>query len=142
MNEDLELLNYIYQNAKMGITGINDIQKYIEDIDLKNYALGQLSDYQKVCNEAIELLIQRGSKEKDINSFAKISSYIMANMKSMTDNSPSNLAKMLIEGSNKGIIEITKHLNEYQNISEEVKSLATNLLNIEEKNLDRLKKFL
>lgn len=142
MNEDLELLNYIYQNAKMGITGINDIQKYIEDIDLKNYVLEQLSDYQKVCNEAIELLIQRGSKEKDINSFAKISSYIMANMKSMTDNSPSNLAKMLIEGSNKGIIEITKHLNEYQNISEEVKSLATNLLNIEEKNLDRLKKFL
>ena len=141
MNEDLELLNYIYQNAKMGITGINDIQKYIEDIDLKNYVLEQLSDYQKVCNEAIELLIQRGSKEKDINSFAKISSYIMANMKSMTDNSPSNLAKMLIEGSNKGIIEITKHLNEYQNISEEVKSLATNLLNIEEKNLDRLKKF-
>ena len=142
MNENLELLNYIYQNARMGIIAIDNLKDHIADIKLKDYIIEQYKDYESVCNEAINYFIKLGHKETDLNTMIKVNTYIMVNMKAMMDNSPSNIAKMMIEGSNKGIIEITSNLNKYANCDEKVKALANKLLKIEQKNLESLKKFL
>ena len=73
---------------------------------------------------------------------AKISSYMMTQMKTMSDSSTSNLAKMMMEGSNKGIIEITEKLNNFAEQDEEIVALANKLLETEQNNLDNLKQFL
>lgn len=142
MNENLELLNYIYQNARMGIIAIDNLKDHIEDIKLKEYVVEEYKDYQAICDEAINYFIKLGHKESDLSTMLKVNTYIMVNMKAMIDNSPTNIAKMMIEGSNKGIIEITENLNKYEDCDEKVKTLANKLLKIEEKNLECLKKFL
>ena len=71
-----------------------------------------------------------------------MSSYMMSKMKLMKDSSSSAIAKMMIEGSNKGIIEITEKLNNYPKDDQEIVDLANKLLDIEQKNLDDLKEFL
>ena len=83
-----------------------------------------------------------GKEKQDINPVAKMSSYMMSKMKLMKDSSSSAIAKMMIEGSNKGIIEITEKLNNYPKDDQEIVDLANKLLDIEQKNLDDLKDFL
>ncbi len=142
MNKHIEFLNYIYQNAQMGIVGIDDIITKVEDKEFEKLLNEQKADYENICNEAIQILKKYGKEQKELNKMAKMSSYMMVKMKTMTDCSTSNLAKMMMEGSNKGIIEITEKLNNYEEKDEEIVSLANKLLETEQNNLDDLKKFL
>ena len=142
MNDHIEFLNYIYQNAEMGIVGIKDIIDKVEDENFEKLLNEQESDYQNICKEAIHILKKYGKEQKELNKMAKVSSYMMVKMKTLTDTSTSNLAKMMMEGSNKGIIEITEKLNNFKETDEEIIKLANKLLETEQNNLDNLKKFL
>ena len=142
VNNHIEFLNYIYQNAEMGIVGINDIVSKVKDEEFESLLNEQKSDYENICNEAIEILKKYGKEQQELNKMAKISSYMMSMMKTMKDPSTSNLAKMMMEGSNKGIIEITEKINNFKEKDEEIVDLANKLLETEQNNLDNLKKFL
>lgn len=142
MNDHIEFLNYIYQNAEMGIVGIEDIITKVKDEKFEKLLQEQKSDYENICKEAINILKKYGKEQKELNKMAKMSSYMMVKMKTMKDCSTSNLAKMMMEGSNKGIIEITEKLNAYNEPDEEITALANKLLETEQNNLDDLKKFL
>lgn len=142
MNENIEFLNYIYQNAQMGIVGVDDIITKAQDKNFENLLKEQKEDYQSICDETLEIFKKYGRDNKELNPMAKMSSYMMSMMKTLTDSSINNLAKMMIEGSNKGIIEITEKLNAYQKADSEIIDLANKLLDIEQKNIDNLKTFL
>ena len=67
---------------------------------------------------------------------------IDAKMKTIKDSSTSNLAKMMMTGNNKGIIEIQEKINNYDGHNKKVISLAKKLLETEKRNLNDLKKYL
>lgn len=142
MDKDTEFLNYIYQNARMGVIGIKSIQDKIPDRDLNFIISEQLEDYEVICQKALKLFEKMNKTEKDVNLMAKISTYLMSNYYLNNEKSTNKIAKMMIEGSNKGIIEITEKLNSYDSANSEIINLAEKLLNIEQKNLDKLKPFL
>jgi len=137
-----ELLDYIYQNAKMGIVGIDNIKSVIKDEEFLKTIREQEKDYYAICQEATSLLLERNESVKDISGMAKIMTYIDAKLKTNEDTSTNVLAKMMIKGSNRGIIEIQEKLNRYDQADKKVVRLAKNLLKIEKRNLDNLKKFL
>lgn len=141
-NMNIEFLNYIYQNAQMGVIGIDHIENKIEDTDLKEEIRREKDEYESICNEAIEIYIRYGKEEKEIGKMAEMSSYMMSKMKTMMDSSTTNLAKMMMEGNNKGIIEITEKLNHYDDADEEIVALAKKLLQTEQNNLENLKEYL
>lgn len=142
MGKDAEFLNYIYQNAKMGVVGIDNIKAKIFDDDLKNIIASQRKEYEKITEEASNLLTELGVNEKDISTMSKVMTYVMSNLELLKDDSSSNIAKMMIEGSNKGIIEITKNLNSYTNMNHKVVKLAKKLLATEQHNIEELKIYL
>ena len=142
MGKDAEFLNYIFQNAKMGVTGIDNIKDKIYDDELKNIIATQKKEYQKIVDEATKLLNDLGVSEKDIGKMAQVMTYITANLELLKDDSTSNIAKMMIEGSNKGIIEINKNLNSYNNMNQNVIKIAKKLLAKEKNNIDELKIYL
>ena len=122
MEKDIEFLNYIYQNAKMGIEGIDDIKKHIESDELKKLISRQEKEYEDIADDAIM--------------------HMMVNMQMLKDDSESNIAKLMIEGSNKGVIQITEKLNHYSNVDSKIVKLAKKLLATEEHNIDDLKIYL
>lgn len=142
MEKDIEFLNYIYQNAKMGIEGIDDIKKHIESDELKKLISRQKKEYEDIADDAIMLLANYGKDEEDISSLSKVMSYMMVNMQMLKDDSESNIAKLMIEGSNKGVIQITEKLNHYSNVDSKIVKLAKKLLATEEHNIDDLKIYL
>ncbi len=142
MGKDAEFLNYIYQNAKMGVIGIDNIKDKIFDDELKNIIATQKKEYQKIADDASSILNELGLTEKDVSKMAKVTTYVMANLEMLKDDSSSNIAKLMIEGSNKGIIEINKNLNSYNNMNSKIIKLAKKLLATEQHNIDELKIYL
>ncbi|MBE6161533.1 MAG: hypothetical protein E7158_04905 [Firmicutes bacterium] len=142
MDKEVEFLKYIYQNAKMGIEGIDDIKKHIETDELKELIARQKSEYESIANDAILLLNKSGAHEDDISALSKAMSYMMVNMKMLKDDSESNIAKLMIEGSNKGVIQITEKINSYTNVNPKIIKLAKKLLATEEHNIEELKIYL
>lgn len=142
MAENTELLDYIYQNAQMGTESISHLIKIAEDVDFRRTLEDQLCEYQKVLDEAEEMIQRRGQSAEGVGPMAKISSYIMVELKTFTDKSPSKMAKMMLQGSTMGVLEITKRIKEYQGANKEVLNLAQDLLKTEQHNVDELKKYL
>ncbi|NLM11544.1 MAG: hypothetical protein GX213_12360 [Clostridiaceae bacterium] len=142
MNANSEMLNFIYQNSQMGVRTIEQLMDIAEDDEFKKHLKAQYDEYQAIHNEAASLLNKHGYDEKGISAFEKLRTYLMINMQTLTDNSSSHIAEMLIIGSNMGIIDAIKNLKRYQGVEKEITELMERLLKFEEDNVQQLKKFL
>lgn len=142
MSEDLELLNFVYQNAKMGTSSIDHLLPAIQDKKFESLVLEQRKDYEKICKRVEKYLKKEKKKPEDLDLMAKVNSYIAVKMDTARDDHISHLAEMLIKGSNMGIIQIKKHMNQYSRVEKEVMAIANELLEREEKNLEELKPYL
>ena len=143
MSKDLEMLGVIYQNAEMGKDTITHLIEITDSVDFRKRLEAQLIEYQGIFDRADHAIQQQKKTVEGIGSFAKISSYMMINFKTLADKSPSHIAEMMIQGSTMGIVDMTKKIKELQSeVSPEVLKLAEKLLKTEQSNVEEMKKFL
>ena len=145
MDGNNEILNFIYQNSEMGTETIKhliDITENSTNNEFKDVLYSQYNEYKNIFNKSEKMIKDRGHDAKDINKFQKITTYIMINMKTLTDRSPSHLSEMLIQGSTMGIIDATKRINQYDDADKDVLDLANRLLEFEKDNQEEWKKIL
>ena len=144
MNANVEMLNYTYKNAQMGQTSISHLLKVIkEDSKFKDLLKSQLKEYTVVSEASREALNKLGYETKDTNALQKFEVYMMIDIKTLTNKTPDHVAEMLIQGSTMGIIQITRRLKEYGGVVDKsVHKLATQLLSIEQHNVEECRKFL
>ena len=137
MNENAELLNYVYQNSQMGVESIDRILDLTEDESFREVLKEQQKDYMRFHKKAREKLHENGFDEKGLNSFEKMRTYLMINMQTLTDQSVSHIAKMMIQGSSMGITEALQKLHQYENDADkEIRKLMEDLKDFEEKNIE------
>lgn len=143
MSADAEMLNFIYQNSQMGVETLNQLIPMIDNEAFKKRIEAQLKEYEQIHEEAKKLLNCHGYDEKGIGALEKIMAYLMIDMKTLMDKSSFHIAEMLIQGSNMGIIDAVKRINQYEKEAEkEVTALMKRLLKFEENNVERLKEAL
>jgi len=142
MNGNAELLNFIYQNSQMGVQTIERLLEIVEDGRFQKQLNSQLKEYTDINMTAKDLLNENNYDEKEISGFEKLSAYLMINMKTMTDKSPSHIAEMMIQGSNMGIIDATRNIRKYEDADSNILNLMKKLLKIEENNVKVLKEYL
>ena len=142
MDKNIEFLNYIYQNSKMGEVSITEFLKILTNDKMREVLKNQLNEYRKVIYDCDSKLQELNKETKGLSAWTKISTYIMLKMNTMTDKSGTHIAEMMIQGSTMGIIDITKKLSEYDSCMEDIKNIALELKNVEQKNVDELKQFI
>lgn len=142
MNENVEMLNYIYQNAEMGRSTIEQILKEVRDLEFRDILKEQLKDYEYVSNRCDSLLNNEGKLPKGIDVMPKIMSYFKIKMDTLKDDTSSHIAEMMINGSTMGVTDITRNLNKYNDVENSTKDLASRLLKIEQDNIEALKPYL
>ncbi len=142
MNANVELLQYICQNTEMGKSAIKQLVGVVEDPEFQRVVESQYREYDEIYDLAHRALEERHKEAKSVGPMAKISSYIMINVNAIADGSVSSMAEMMMKGSNKGIIEITKHLNDMHQVDPDVRRLAERLLKFEQNNVEQLKPYL
>ncbi|MDP4145797.1 MAG: hypothetical protein Q8936_15130 [Bacillota bacterium] len=142
MNSNIELLNYIHQNSQMGRIAVEQTYREVEDENFKQLLQSQINEYEKIYDKAEEKIQKEGGKAKENSPIRKIQSYIMINLNTINDKSPSHIAQLIIRGATMGVIDITKRIKEYREVDEEILELANDLLKFEQRNIEELKKFL
>lgn len=138
-----ELLNYVYQNSEMGVNTLGQLLEIVEDAELRRYLARQRDGYQAFLQRAEALQRQHGLDEKGLGRFAQLRTYLMINLQTLTDSTPSHIAEMLILGSNMGVIEAVRSIHRYgAAVDDHCIGLMRELKAFEEANIERLKCFL
>ena len=137
-----EVLLKLYQNVEMGIAGIESLENKIESRSLAKLILNQKKEYEILKEKLVSLCSKYNVEDKELGSFAKISSDLMVNMKTLMDKSEHTIAKMMMEGTNKGLIQLEELLNNYQGKDEKILDLIKKTIDLEHQNNDELKIYL
>ncbi len=145
MNENEEILEYIYQISNMGMQSTkylidslkgkdNKIKKLVEEIE---------KNYEKYAKETEKLLNKQDLKAKPIGMMAKAMSKMSINKEMISDNSDANIADMLIQGLTMGNLELTKHIDNYEKTADKkIINLAKSLRKFGEEYIEKLKVYL
>lgn len=142
MNGNAELLNFVYQNSQMGVETIEQLMEIVKEQEFKKHLQEQYEGYVKFHKDAREMLNESGHDEKGLSTFEKIRTYLMINFQTLTDQSTSHIAQMMITGSTMGITEAIQKENEYKDAEKKILKLMKDLKKFEEENIEKLKMFL
>ncbi len=141
-NFNQKAINDVYKNAHIALQSISDLLPSVEDEELKKELSEQYEGYEKIIGNLSTFMAENGLEPKDINPFKKAMLWSSIKMKTMFDNSRNQVAEMMINGTVMGINELTAMKNECENLNENICSLLTDLLELEEEYEQRLKKYL
>ena len=142
MEENLNVLDELNKGATMGMDAIKFILEKVEDEDFKKVLEKQYSDYEIISDKINKVYSKYSSKEPhETNIVNKAMTWYGINMKTFTDKSNSKIAELLLQGTNMGIIEGRKLLNN-KDIDGEINSLVQEYVNMQERCVEVLKKYL
>lgn len=145
MNENNELLEYIYQNASMGVKSCTTLINILNNKDnkIKKIVEGELKGYEEFLKKVKKLLKKNKIEPKDKGIMTDIMSKLGMNMELMKDNSDARIADMLTKGFTMGNVDISKKIDRFQdNADKDILKLAKELLDFGQKNIELLKPYL
>ena len=67
---------------------------------------------------------------------------MMIDMKISDDTADSEVAKMIIDGTTKGVTECTSKLSDFADVADDIKNVGYKLLWVQQKNIDEMRRFL
>lgn len=139
--KDIELLQFIRQNAQMGTVTLSTLANMLGEGSMKATVKKQLAEYQFVFEVAGRKLDTAQAEAKDVSPMMQTAATAMINIQSITDKSESHIAEMVIVGSTRGVIETTRRIRDYKDANVDIVNLAFRLLSIEQNNIDDLKHY-
>ena len=145
MDENTELLLYIYQNAKMGVNSCTELIIILntKDNKIKKVVEGELKGYESFVKKSEKLMRNYNITPKDKGIMANVMSKVGMDMEMMKDNSDARIADMLTKGFTMGNVDIGKKIDRYEgDADKEILKLAKDLLKFGQENIDFLKPYL
>lgn len=145
MNENNELLLYIYENASMGVKSTTTLIRTISNKDnkIKKILEDELKGYENFVKDSEKLLKKYKVEKKEKGFIADISSYMGIKMEMLKDNSDARVADMLTKGFTMGNLDITKKIDMYEkDADKDILNLAKKLLDFGKENIELLKPYL
>lgn len=145
MNENKELLTYLYHDISMALDNLTLLIKKInkKDNKIKKVIEEVIKGYEENLKETKKLLKQFNFKEEKLPLINKMGAYMGINMEIMKDNSDARIADMLIQGMTMGILSAEKNIHKYENYAEkEIINLANNFKKFQQDSIEKLKKYL
>lgn len=140
--DDAQMLNFIAKNAEMGVVGIDSVIDYASSDKFIQELKDQRTEYQKIYKTAHDMLVNNGDDVEHPSPMAKISTDMMSKMKTMTDQSDSKIAEMMVQGNAMGVAKVIKRSNEYDGNDKRISDLAKRLQTTEENNVENMKQYL
>ena len=136
-------LDAIYKNAKMGADSIINLLPKVEDDAMRSVMTAQLDGYERYAACAARALKERSVEPKEENIMTRFSAKMGMAFNTMLDSTGTHIAEMMLEGSNMGIVDLTRLLNHYRPTQDsEAVRLAREVVRFEEGNLEQLKRYL
>ena len=145
MDENIELLTYLYQDADMALDNltmlINKINK--KDNKIKKVIEGLIKGYENYLTKVKNYIKENNYDIQPKPLISKMGAYFGINMEVMKDNSDSRLADMLIQGLTMGVLNVTKKIDTFKgDADKEIIKLGKEFKDFQQKSIDKLKDYL
>ena len=128
-----EILAEIYRNAQLALQSIHDILPQVEDEKIKQELMSEHEEYERFSARAACLAKDRGIELKEPNVFKKAMMWGSIKMSSLSDNSRSHIADMMLQGTVMGISALRTSENQTMDgASEDVLQLLKEMIVKEE----------
>lgn len=145
MDENLELLEYIYQNAEMGVFTLTKLLTLINEKEnkIKKIVGEELRKYEMYLKESKKLIKKNKLDAKPNKMMNKMGASMGIKMEVKKDNSDASIAHMLTEGFTMGIVDITSKIDNYKDtVSKDILKLAKEYLKYQQGEIEVLKEYL
>ena len=145
MDENVELLEYIYETADMGASSLTDLLNDLKPKEgkIKELVGEQIKGYEKYVKESEKLLKKYDTTPKGKGTMAKMMSKMGIDKEVNKDNSDSAIADMLIQGFTMGNLDMQKKIEYYEkHVERKIINLAKELLEFGENSVEQAKEYL
>lgn len=141
-SDTIKLLRECDAGIKMGVASIDDVLNYVHDEIFKKYLTDCKDEHDKL-KEEIQILLDKYHDEgKEPNPMAKSMSWMKTNVKLVMDESDETIADLMTDGCNMGVKSLNRYLNQYKAADEKTKDITKRLINLEEKLVVDIRRFL
>lgn len=142
MKENINALDEIHKGACMGVDAINFVLDKVEDEEFKTELEHQLDNYHDIAKIVEDIYPKYDDGEPhETTAMNKMMTWSNVEMKTMSDKSNSKIAELLLQGTNMGIIEGRRILNNKE-LDDEVKKIVSKYCTMQEKSVEALKEYL
>lgn len=142
MKENKNVLDELNKGCTMGMNAIEAILDKVEDKKFKNVLKDEYKKYKKI-HQKIEDKYHEFSDENptETNALNKAMIWSMLNIKTIADTSNSKLSEILLQGTNMGIIEGRKLINN-KDMDKDIKNISEEFIKMQEDSVETLKEYL
>ena len=142
-NQNLNILDEVNKGATMGMDAISYVSEKVKDGDFKQVLDVEYNKYKDISRRVNTLYSNFSSKEPhETNAMNKMMTWYGIQMKTMTDDTTSKLSELLMQGTNMGIIEGRRLLNQHNKIEPDVEHILNDFVTMQEDSVETLKKYL
>lgn len=140
--DDAQVLREVQKNAEMAMKAIDIINDKVYDDNLAVQLSKQALKYSQIRNKAVDKMIEGKAEPYHTNN---IDQWMLAggiHSNTLFNTSTSHIAELMIRGSNRGITGLCRALNQHERAEGFSVEIARELMDFEEENIERLKKYL
>ena len=142
-NQNLNILDEVNKGATMGMDAISYVSEKAKDEDFKHVLDVEFNKYQKISDRVNSLYDNYSQKNPhETGTMTKMMTWYGIQMKTITDSTTSKLSELLMQGTNMGIIEGRRLLNQNNNIEPDVEKILDDFVTMQEDSVETLKKYL
>ncbi len=141
-NQEVNIYKEIQKTTERALKAIDTVTEKVYDENLALQISKQSLKFAEIRNQAYDRILEakaepyRGSYFNDL----RVSGAIQYN--TLLNTSTSKIAELMIKESNTGVLEMNKVLNHNEDADNKSVELARRLIELEEKNIETLKKYL
>ena len=144
MDLNTKVLDEISKGTTMGMDAIHFVSDKVGNTRFQGVLDVEYRKYKDIQNR-VEDLYPKYNKTKEpqeTNPMNKAMTWYGIQMKTMTDQSNSKISELLMQGTNMGIIEGRRLLNNNPSVDKEVKQILNDFITMQEDSVETLKKYL
>ncbi len=142
-NKNLNILDEVNKGATMGMDAISYVSEKVTDNQFKQVLDTEYNKYKKISERVNDLYPNYSDKEPhETNAMNKMMTWYGIQMKTMTDDTTSKLSELLMQGTNMGIIEGRRLINQNPEAESDVKNILNDFVVMQEDSVETLKKYL
>ena len=142
-NQNLNILDEVNKGATMGMDAITYISEKVQDDEFKQVLDTEYNKYEQISNRVNDLYNNYNDKRPhETNAMNKAMTWYGIQMKTITDDTNSKLSELLMQGTNMGVIEGRRLLNQNPDVDHDVKNILNDFVVMQEDSVETLKKYL
>ena len=141
---NVKVLDEVNKGTVMGMDAIKYISPKVGDEKFRKVLDVEYGKYKEIADKVDGIYTQYTTQKEphETSKMEKMMTWYGINMKTMTDQSNSKISELLMQGTNMGIIEGRRLLNNNPSIDQEVRQILNDFVVMQEDSVETLKKYL